>query len=495
MSDPTQTPAQLIEDVTTDEPVTDAQILPLQNGGFPIVGLGASAGGVAALQDFFGRMPADCGMAFVVILHLSPTHESNLPAILRSVTSMEVVQVTQTTLIQKNQIYVIPPSHLLSMSDGHIELASPQRESGRHVAVDLFFRTLAEAEEARAIGIVLSGNDGDGAIGLKRVKERGGLTIAQDPSEAQYDGMPRSAIETGMVDWILPVREMPARLVRMLENEGTIRLPPVAPPPPREEEAGDEADEAALREILTFVNARTGHDFIHYKRATVLRRIARRLQINGLSDLPGYVEFLRTHPGEAGALLLDLLISVTNFFRDSAAFEVLQEQLPALLRSRVGLQHFRVWVSGCATGEEAYSLAIMLAEAAEKVERAPRIQIFATDIDEASIAAAREGLFPSTIVADVSPERLARFFVARTGPLPHPQGTARDRFVRRPQLAQGLAVFRAGCGLVPQPADLLSARGPNPRARNLSLRAAARRVAVSGIVRDRQRFDALWRDR
>ena len=394
----------------TSEPTSDAEILPLQNGGFPIVGIGASAGGVSALQSFFGQMPGDCGMAFVVILHLSPTHESNLPAILRGVTSMPVTQVTHTTLIEKNQVYVIPPAHLLSMSDGHIELASTQRESGRHVAVDLFFRALAESEQARAIGIVLSGGDGDGAIGLKRIKERGGLTLAQDPAEAQYDGMPRSAIETGMVDWILPVAEMPARLLAMLRNESSIRLPPLALP-----SESDEAAEVALREILVFLHARTGHDFSNYKRATVLRRIARRLQINGLANLPEYIEFLRGHPGESGALLQDLLISVTNFFRDSAAFEALQEQLPALLRARQGQPQFRVWVPACATGEEAYSLAMLLAEAADTVEGAPRTQIFATDIDEASISYARDGLYPATIVADVSPERLARFFTPEQG--------------------------------------------------------------------------------
>ena len=407
-----QTPdADLAIEPFDGEPISDAEILPLQNGKFPVVGVGGSAGAIPALQTFFREMPDNPGMAFVVILHLSPDYESSLDSILGNVTKMPVVQVTERTKFEVDHVYVIPPTHLLTMHDGHIELAQLQREAGKRVAVDLFFRALAEAQEARAICIVLSGTDSDGSIGLKRVKERGGLTIAQDPNQAQYDEMPRNAIETGMVDWILPVEGMPARLMKLLANESSIQLPSIEAP-----RNGEKPDsETALRQILEFLDASSGHNFVHYKRATVLRRIARRLQVNGLSDLPTYLEFLRAHAGESIALLQDLLISVTNFFRDKTAFESLEMALPTLLRDKNPGEQLRVWVPGCATGEEAYSLAMIFAEYVENHDNSLKVQVFATDIDSGAIAFAREGLYPTSIVADVSPERLRRFFMPEQG--------------------------------------------------------------------------------
>ncbi len=407
-----QTPDADLDIETFDgEPTDDAEILPLQHGEFSVVGIGGSAGAIPALQTFFREMPDNPGMAFVVVLHLSPDYESHLDSILSKVTAMPVVQVTETIKFEKNHVYVIPPTHLLTMHDGHIELAQLQRETGRRVAVDLFLRALAESQQARAICIILSGTDSDGSIGLKRIKERGGLTIAQDPGQAQYDEMPRSAIETGMVDWILPVEQMPARLMKMLRNEPSIRLPALRDP---ESEVATDS-ETALRQILEFLDVSTGHNFIHYKRATVLRRIARRLQVNGLSDLPSYLDYLRANTGESLALLQDLLISVTNFFRDKTAFEALEMALPALLRDKTAGQQIRAWVSGCATGEEAYSLAMILAEYVGSHDSSLKVQVFATDIDDGAIAFAREGLYPTSIVADVSPERLSRFFVAEQG--------------------------------------------------------------------------------
>ena len=408
-----QTPDADLHIRTIDgEPTTDVEILPLQNGKFPIIGLGGSAGAIGPLQTFFSNMPPNPGMAFVVIMHLSPDYESNLDSILGKVTKMPVIQVNQNQKIEANHVYVIPPTHLLSMEDTHIELAQLQRENGKRVAVDLFFRALAESQEARAICVVLSGTDSDGSIGLKRVKERGGLTIAQEPDEAQYDEMPRNAIETGMVDWILPVAQMPARLLKMLRKEPSLRLPLVHPPT----HANGGADaETALRQILEFLEASTGHNFIHYKRATILRRLARRLQVNGLEDLPSYLDYMRTNAGESVALLQDLLISVTNFFRDKTAFEALEMMLPALFRNKHENEQIRVWVPGCATGEEAYSLAMILAEYVENHAPTLKVQVFATDIDTGAIAFAREGLYPTSIVADVSPERLRRFFVPEQG--------------------------------------------------------------------------------
>lgn len=379
----------------------------------PVVGLGASAGGVGALQQFFSRIPTDTGMAFVVVLHLSPLYESSLPQILQAKTLMPVVQVREAVTVEANHIYVIPPSHHLIMRDGQLHLAEPQQARGTRVAVDLFFRSLVASQRSKGVAVVLSGTDGDGAVGIKRVKEQGGVTIAQDPDEAEHDGMPRSAIETGMVDWVLPVLEIADKLVEWVRNEDRIHLP--TPEAVEKQVAGakpsEDEDAVALREVLAFLHARTGHDFSHYKSATVLRRILRRLQVNSLESLPAYVAFLRTHPGEAGALLQDLLISVTNFFRDPESFIALDTFLPKLFQGKTSADSVRVWVPGCATGEEAYSLAMLLLEHAETLESPPQVQIFATDLDEQALRFAREGSYPGAITADVSPERLRRFFV------------------------------------------------------------------------------------
>ena len=373
----------------------------------PVVGLGGSAGSLAALQTFFSHLPADSGMAFVVVMHLSPAHESNLAAILQHATTMGVTQVHGTLRVVANQVYVIPPVKHLTISNGSLRLSELKRQYGQHVTVDLFFRSLADSHGPRAVAIVLSGADGDGCIGIKRVKECGGLTIAQDPREAEQDSMPRSAIATHMVDWVLPVAEMPGRLLEYRCRESRLRLPGEAAPAPGETNA-----ERALCETLAFLLLRTGRDFSYYKRATVLRRIGRRMQVNGVDEMTGYLDFLRTHPGEAGALLQDLLISVTNFFRDPEAFATLEARIPRLFEGKQQAgDEVRVWVVGCATGEEAYSVAMLLREHASTLAAPPNIQVFATDLDEAAIHTAREGVYPETIVADVLPERLQRFFV------------------------------------------------------------------------------------
>lgn len=375
----------------------------------PVVGLGGSAGSIKALQTFFDGLPAQSGLAYVVVVHLSPQHESRLAQVLQNHTAMPVVQVTGRTLVEADHVYIIPPRKHLEMLDGHLKLSEPEHPRGRRVAVDLFFRTLAETHGHHAVGVVLSGADGDGAIGVKRIKEYGGVAIAQDPDDAEHDSMPRTAIATGMVDWILPVEQIPAKLLEFRLNEDRMVLPSTkAPPPENDEEAV--AHEASLREVLSFLEARTGHNFSYYKRATVLRRIARRLQVNSLQSIPDYVAFLRTHPGEAGALLQDLLISVTNFFRDSDAFRALEDVVPQLFRGKKSGDCVRVWVAGCASGEEAYSLAMLLIEHADSLAAPPEIQIFATDIDEEALQTARDGLYPGIIAADVSVKRLRRFF-------------------------------------------------------------------------------------
>lgn len=377
---------------------------------FITVGLGASAGGIKALKEFFAAMPADSGMAFVVILHLSPKHESILAEILQKETKMPVRQVGEPTKVKPNEVYVIPPNRTLAMVDGTVEAAALGKQRGARVAIDLFFRTLANAYGKNGVCIVMSGTGTDGTVGLKRVKESNGFAIVQDPEDAEYDGMPRSAIATNLVDWVLPVAEMPQRLMRFKEMSERMRMTDGDDPRRAPEIKGIDA----LPEILTLLRIRTGHDFTHYKQATLLRRIARHLQIYEFEDINDYVKFLRDHPEDLQSLLKNLLINVTNFFRDKEAFAALEtEVIPQLFDGKKGGDAVRVWSAGCASGEEAYSIAMLLAEFAGKLNDPPRIQVFATDVDDEAIAEAREHCYPPAIEADVSPERLRRFFTRK----------------------------------------------------------------------------------
>lgn len=380
----------------------------------PIVGLGGSAGGVEALREFFSVASPTLGVAYVVIMHLSPYHDSVLADILQRCTAMPVIKVEKTVRVQANTVYVIPPGKSIETLDGHITLADQPLERHRLITVDIFFRTLAETHGPHAVAVVLSGADGDGAIGIKRIKERGGLTIVQDPEEAKVNGMPRSALATGMVDWEPPVAKMPERIEQYFAMERSVRLPAEAPASNESNPALSEKDEEALREILKYLRARTARDFTYYKRATVLRRIGRRMQVNGIMDMPAYLDCLRTRPGERTALVQDLLISVTNFFRDSDCFAALQERIPLLFEDKSTSDTVRVWVAGCATGEEAYSIAILLNEYAQTLDHPPSIKVFATDLDDDAIRVAREGLYPTAITGDVTEDRLRRFFVKDT---------------------------------------------------------------------------------
>src|SRR3954471_18562466 len=394
-----------------------------------VVGLGASAGGIAPLQQFFGDMDPESGLAFVVVMHLSPDHESNLASILQTRTSMPVTQVNEAVKVRPNHVYVIPPNHQLSFEDSTLNLLPPQQPAGRRVTIDLFFRTLAQAYGQRAVCVILSGTDSDGVIGLKHIRAQGGLSIVQDPNEADHDSMPATAISTGMVDWVLPVEMMAPKLMEFVKNENAMHLPPEIPESDEpdakvkdapggetvSEETRDSEDESAIVQVLSDLRAQTGHDFSHYKRATVLRRIARRLQVNSLETIPQYVAYIRKHPMETKALLQDLLIGVTHFFRDRDAFATFEAHVPQLFAGKKKDDELRVWVAGCATGEEAYSIAMLLTEHCNRLESPPRIQVFATDIDEQSIADARDGVYPSMIETDVSPERLREFFVRDHG--------------------------------------------------------------------------------
>lgn len=374
------------------------------NDKFLIVGLGASAGGIQALQEFFKNVPADSGMAYVVILHLSPDHDSKLAEVLQSATSIPVSTVTEKVNVEINNIYIVPPSQHLVMQDGSISVSPNLTIEDRRAPVDIFFRSLADSHGARAVCVVLSGSGANGSMGLKRIKERGGAAFVQNPREAEFNEMPRNSIATEMVDEVLPVATIPGRIIAYQKGISTIQIP-------LEPKSRDEKQQSALREIFAHLRLQTGHDFTNYKRPTLLRRIERRINICSLADLTSYVVYLKEHKDEITALLKDLLISVTNFFRDKKPFEILEKEIiPRITEGKNSEQQVRIWVAGCATGEEAYSLAMLCAEKTLGVIDAPKIQIFATDIDEAAISVAREALYTINDAADVSPERLRRFF-------------------------------------------------------------------------------------
>jgi two-component system CheB/CheR fusion protein len=369
-----------------------------------VVGIGASAGGLNPIQKFFEDMPVDTGMSFVVVTHLHPEFESHLPDLIQARTEMQVTQVTKQVPIEPDHVYVIPPNRNIVVTDSALSTTEFEEPRGHRTPIDGFFRSLAKAHHG-AIAVILSGGGTDGAVGVKDVKEVGGLLLVQHPDEAEYDSMPNAAIQTGIADVILPVTELVDKLVDYHRH-----IPQV---PSREEELS-EKDLDTIQRILAQVHARTGHDFNQYKRSTVLRRIQRRMQLNGYGTLTSYLKYLRTNASEAALMFNDILIGVTNFFRDRASWEALEQNIiPKLFQDRGGGETIRVWSLGCATGEEAYSLAILLLEQAAKMDTRVEIQVFASDLDDGSLIRAREGVYPAVIEADVSQERLQNFFTVR----------------------------------------------------------------------------------
>jgi two-component system CheB/CheR fusion protein len=365
-----------------------------------VVGIGASAGGLQALQAFFGELPDDSGAAFVVIVHLDPQSRSELPNILGARTRMPVSQVVAKETLQPNHVYVIPPDRRLRLADHEISIAEFDEPRGRRAPIDLFFRSLAEQHD-EAFAIILSGAGSDGALGVREVKEAGGIIMVQDPAEAEYPSMPRSAIATGNADLIMPVRDIAAHLVRLIRGKTVV---------PLDDER--EVDEELLQRLFSYLHLRTGHDFSKYKRSTVLRRVRRRMQVTRTQGLGTYGDFLRENSEEAQALLADLLISVTTFFRDAEVFEAVKTQvIPHLFAAKKPTDAIRIWVPGCATGEEAYTLAILLLEEAGRHDMRPSLQVFGSDLDTRALAIARDGIYPAAIAADVGEERLARFFM------------------------------------------------------------------------------------
>jgi two-component system, chemotaxis family, CheB/CheR fusion protein len=371
---------------------------------FPVIGIGASAGGLEALEQFLSHTPPDSGRAFVVVQHLDPSHKGALPELLQRRTRMKVLQVEDGTKIEPNRVYVIPPNRDLSLERGTLKLLEPAEPRGLRLPIDSFFRTLADELGERAVGVILSGMGSDGTLGLRAIKENGGLGLVQEPESAKFDSMPRSAIDAGVADYVGRAEELPAKLIACSRG---------AQVPGGEAVEPEEKSRSALEEIVTLLRACAGRDFAAYKKNTIYRRVERRMGIHQFGKMAEYLEFLQENPQELDFLSKELLIGVTSFFRDPEAFAALREKaLPALLASRAPSQIFRAWVPACATGEEAYSIAMLLKDVLEAGRRrGERIQLFATDLDPDSIAKARLGAYPESIAADVSSERLRRFFV------------------------------------------------------------------------------------
>lgn len=373
-----------------------------------VVGIGASAGGLSALRKLFAHLPPDSGLIFVVVVHLSPEHKSLLADLLQPSVKFPVQQVTETIALERNNVYVIPPNANLSAIDTHLRLTKLEDRRRERAPIDHFFRTLASTHDGHSIGVVLTGTGSDGTLGLREIKANGGVILVQDPNEAEFDGMPQSAIATGIVDRVLTLEEIAATLVRLAQmgRSATPEKPASIEPPER----------PLLPKVLALLKARTDRDFTRYKPATILRRIARRMQLNYIEDFALYIDFLRDQPDEARALGDDLLITVTSFFRDPEVFEKLEKEIvPKLFAEKNGGDILRVWSVGCATGEEAYSVAMLLLEEASRRADPPRLQIFASDLHKRSLDGAREGLYPGDIESDVSPERLERFFRRENG--------------------------------------------------------------------------------
>ena len=375
---------------------------------FPIVGIGASAGGLEAFEQFLRNMPPDSGMAFVLVQHLDPTHKDIMAELLQRVTKMKVFQVKDATKVEPDCVYVIPPNKDMSILHGVLHLMEPSARRGLRLPIDFFFRHLAEDQKERSIGIILSGMGSDGSLGLKAIKEKMGMTMVQDPASAKFGGMPGSAVDMGLADYIGRAEDLPVKLFAYVKHTAAskVRL------------AAEEKTSGALEKVCILLRAHTGNDFFLYKKNMLYRRIERRMSIHQIDKIVLYVRFLQENPQELDLLFKELLIGVTNFFRDADAFEVLKEKaIPMLLKNRMPDNTLRIWVPGCSTGEEAYSMAIILREMLDEVKSKAgyKVQIFATDIDKDAIDKARHGIYPGNITADVSPERLRRFFVKEDG--------------------------------------------------------------------------------
>lgn len=370
---------------------------------FPIVALGSSAGGLEAIESFFKTVPSDSGLAFIVVTHLEPHHPSLMAEIISKGTTMEATQATEAVVVKKNKIYVIPPGKNMIIVDGRLQLFDRSGESEPFLPIDYFLRSLAEDRKENAVAVILSGNGSDGSVGIRAIHSNLGMVMVQSPETAKYDSMPRSAIETGLADYVLPPMEMPGMILKYVNALGGIGSRP------KVEQVGAVDAE---HKIVSIIKSSTGHDFSLYKRSTINRRIERRINLHQLESKEQYATYLLANPQEIHLLFEDLLIDVTNFFRNPEAFESLKQALrKSYFASDSKKDDLRVWVTGCSTGEEVYSIGIILRELMEESGRSLRVQIFGSDINEKAIDIARAGQFPLAIAEDVDGKRLEKYFV------------------------------------------------------------------------------------
>ena len=395
-------------------PSRRSEIRPAGPVSFPVVGIGASAGGFEAFGEMLNALPADTGMAFVLIQHLDPTHESMLAALLARKSALPVSQVTDGMAMEANHVYVIPPNAKMGIRNGVLELVKRAAAGEKNMPIDYFFQSLAAYCKDGAIGVILSGTATDGTSGLKAIKAQGGICFAQDEESAKFPGMPASAIAAGCVDFSLPPRKIAAELARIARHQRS--SPDACAPGAASPSALPSGNDGHIRKLILLIRGATGADFTHYKSSTIHRRIARRMLLKKIGSIREYVELLRRDRAELDALYQDILIHVTSFFREPETFEILESRIiPKLIEGNAEQDPLRVWVAGCSTGEEAYSIAIVLAEYLGDRQGKVPVQIFATDLSESSIEQARAGIYAATTLADIRPERLARFFVKSNG--------------------------------------------------------------------------------
>jgi two-component system CheB/CheR fusion protein len=375
---------------------------------FPIVGIGGSAGSFPSFEKFFNHLPVDSGMAFVLIFHLDPHHQGQVGELIRNYTAMPVIEAHDGLTVEPDHVYIIPPNKDMGIHNRKLLLLTPAKPNGYRQPIDYFLQSLADDQWNKAVGIIFSGMGSDGETGIRMIKEKLGMAMAQEPGSAQYNSMPLAAISTNLVDYVLSPEEMPLKLIQYLNH------------PVLAEEASEQVRTAiqntnSIQKILMLLRSQTGHDFSLYKKSTITRRIDRRIAFHQIPDYAAYVNFLRENPQEIDILFTELLIGVTKFFRDAPAFESIKTKLCALIDKKVNGEPFRVWIAGCSTGEEAYSIAMQLIECMDEIDLGdvPKLQIFATDLDAEAIEHARNGVYFDNIAADVSQARIDRFFIKK----------------------------------------------------------------------------------
>jgi two-component system CheB/CheR fusion protein len=386
--------------------LSERNIAKVKKRPFPIVGLGGSAGAFPSFEKFFTHLPGDSGMAFVIVLHLDPNHQGQVSELIKNYTAMPVIEAYDGIVIEPDHVYTIPPNKDMGIHNRKLLLLSPGRPNGYRQPIDYFLQSLADDQWNKAVAIIFSGMGSDGETGVRMIKEKLGMAMVQDPVGAKYNSMPMAAISTNLVDYVLSPEEMPLKLIQYFNH------------PVMAEEASEQVrttiqNANSIQKILMLLRSHTGHDFSLYKKSTITRRIDRRIAFHQIPDYAAYVNFLRENPQEIDILFNELLIGVTKFFRDAPAYDSVKEKLCKLLDAKTGNQPFRVWVAGCSTGEEAYSLAMLLIECLEQMDKSkwPKLQLFATDLDREAIEHARNGVYYDNIVADVSLARIEKFFI------------------------------------------------------------------------------------